>query len=82
VLGVLPGTIGMLQATETIKLITGIGLPLTGRLLLYDALDASFREMRLDKDPECPICGSSTPVSLDTIEYSEITCAVPALSGA
>ncbi len=82
VLGVLPGVIGVLQATEAIKLLVGIGTPLTGRLMLYDALDASFREMRLDKDPGCPMCGAAEPVSLDAIEYTDIACAVPALVGA
>lgn len=57
VLGVLPGTIGLLQATETIKLLLGIGTPLIGRLLCYDALAASFRELRLPRDPACPGCG-------------------------
>ncbi|TDR39191.1 molybdopterin/thiamine biosynthesis adenylyltransferase [Tahibacter aquaticus] len=58
VLGVLPGTIGLLQATEAIKLILGLGSPLTGRLLCYDALAASFRELRLRRDPACPGCGA------------------------
>jgi molybdopterin/thiamine biosynthesis adenylyltransferase/rhodanese-related sulfurtransferase len=57
VLGVLPGTIGMLQATEAIKLILGIGEPLVGRLLTYDALSQTFDELRLRRDPECPACG-------------------------
>lgn len=57
VLGVLPGVIGLLQATEAIKLILGRGTPLTGRLLCYDALAASFRELRLGRDPACPGCG-------------------------
>jgi molybdopterin/thiamine biosynthesis adenylyltransferase/rhodanese-related sulfurtransferase len=56
VLGVLPGTMGMLQATEVIKLITGAGEPLIGRLLLYEALAASFTELKVRRDPECPIC--------------------------
>jgi sulfur-carrier protein adenylyltransferase/sulfurtransferase len=56
VLGVLPGTMGMLQATEVIKLITGAGEPLVGRLLLYDALAASFTELKVRRDPDCPIC--------------------------
>jgi molybdopterin/thiamine biosynthesis adenylyltransferase/rhodanese-related sulfurtransferase len=56
VLGVLPGTMGLLQATEVIKLITGAGDPLVGRLLLYDALAASFTELKVRRDPECPIC--------------------------
>lgn len=57
VLGVLPGVIGMLQATEVIKLILGIGEPLTGRLLTFDALAMRFRETRIPVDPECPACG-------------------------
>jgi adenylyltransferase/sulfurtransferase len=82
VLGVLPGEIGILQATETVKLILGIGEPLTGRLLLYDALEASFREMRLEKDPNCPICGPLAPTSIDDIEYTDVACAVPFLAHA
>jgi molybdopterin/thiamine biosynthesis adenylyltransferase/rhodanese-related sulfurtransferase len=57
VLGVLPGVIGLLQATEAIKLLLGRGSPLVGRLLCYDALAASFRELRLGRDPACPGCG-------------------------
>ena len=57
VLGILPGTIGLIQATETVKLILGIGEPLVGRLLLYDALGMRFRELKLRKNPECPVCG-------------------------
>jgi molybdopterin/thiamine biosynthesis adenylyltransferase/rhodanese-related sulfurtransferase len=57
VLGVLPGVIGTIQATEAIKIILGIGEPLIGRLLIYDALRMRFREIRLRKDPECPACG-------------------------
>lgn len=57
VLGVLPGTIGLLQATEALKLLLGRGTPLVGRLLCYDALAASFRELRLPRDPACPGCG-------------------------
>jgi len=56
VLGVLPGTMGLLQATEVVKLILGEGDPLIGRLLMYDALAASFTEVRVRRDPECPIC--------------------------
>jgi len=56
VLGVLPGTMGLLQATEVIKLIVGVGDPLIGRLLMYDALDASTSEVKVRRDPECPIC--------------------------
>ena len=56
VLGVLPGTMGLLQATEVVKLIIGAGEPLIGRLLLYDALGATFTELKVRRDPECPIC--------------------------
>ncbi|HVL95578.1 MAG TPA: molybdopterin-synthase adenylyltransferase MoeB [Solirubrobacteraceae bacterium] len=56
VLGVLPGTMGLLQATEVIKLITGAGEPLVGRLLLYDALGTTFTELKVRRDPDCPIC--------------------------
>jgi molybdopterin/thiamine biosynthesis adenylyltransferase/rhodanese-related sulfurtransferase len=56
VLGVLPGTMGLLQATEVVKLIVGAGDPLIGRLLLYDALAATFTELKVRRDPECPIC--------------------------
>lgn len=58
VLGVLPGTVGLLQATEAIKLVLGIGEPLVGRLLCYDALATTFRELRLPRDPDCPGCGA------------------------
>jgi sulfur-carrier protein adenylyltransferase/sulfurtransferase len=57
VLGVLPGVIGTIQATEAIKLVLGVGEPLVGRLIVYDALRMRFRELKLAKDPECPICG-------------------------
>jgi sulfur-carrier protein adenylyltransferase/sulfurtransferase len=56
VLGVLPGTMGLLQATEVVKLVTGIGEPLVGRLLLYEALGATFTELKVRRDPQCPIC--------------------------
>jgi molybdopterin/thiamine biosynthesis adenylyltransferase/rhodanese-related sulfurtransferase len=56
VLGVLPGTMGLLQATEVVKLVTGIGEPLVGRLLLYEALSATFTELKVRRDPQCPIC--------------------------
>jgi molybdopterin/thiamine biosynthesis adenylyltransferase/rhodanese-related sulfurtransferase/molybdopterin converting factor small subunit len=56
VLGVLPGTMGLLQATEVIKLIIGAGEPLIGRLLMYDALEATFTELKVRRDPDCPIC--------------------------
>jgi molybdopterin/thiamine biosynthesis adenylyltransferase/rhodanese-related sulfurtransferase len=76
VLGVLPGIIGMLQATETIKLLLGIGDPLVGRLMTYDALVGEFNELRLFRDPKCPACGENAhPEDLPT--YAEV-CAVPA----
>ena len=56
VLGVLPGTMGLLQATEVVKLVTGAGEPLIGRLLLYEALGATFTELKVRRDPDCPIC--------------------------
>jgi molybdopterin/thiamine biosynthesis adenylyltransferase/rhodanese-related sulfurtransferase len=77
VLGVLPGMIGMVQATEVVKLILGIGEPLVGRLLTYDALTMTFRALKIGRDPECPICGPSAPDSIDDIEYTELTCAIP-----
>jgi molybdopterin/thiamine biosynthesis adenylyltransferase/rhodanese-related sulfurtransferase len=79
VLGVLPGLIAMIQATETIKLITGIGTPLTGRLLLYDATALEFREFSLRKDPECPVCGEAPSVT-ELIDY-EGFCGMPAVEG-
>ncbi len=78
VLGVLPGIIGLLQATEAIKLLLNIGDPLVGRLTTYDALAGEFDELRLHRDPNCPACGENAhPENLPT--YSEI-CAVPARS--
>jgi molybdopterin/thiamine biosynthesis adenylyltransferase len=59
VLGVLPGTMGLLQATEVVKLVTGAGEPLVGRLLLYEALGATFTELKVRRDPDCPICSRS-----------------------
>jgi molybdopterin/thiamine biosynthesis adenylyltransferase/rhodanese-related sulfurtransferase len=82
VLGVLPGTIGLLQATEVVKLILGVGEPLIGRLLTYDALSTEFRELRLSRDPSCPMCGPGAPTALDEIEYTDVACAIPALAGA
>jgi adenylyltransferase/sulfurtransferase len=75
VLGVLPGIVGVLQATEVIKLILGIGEPLTGRLLHIDALDMRFREFRVPVDSECPVCGEN-PTITEPIDY-EGFCAVP-----
>jgi adenylyltransferase/sulfurtransferase len=75
VLGILPGTIGLIQATETVKLILGIGEPLAGRLLLYDALGMRFRELKLRKNPECPVCGEHRTVTR-LIDYHQF-CGVP-----
>ena len=75
VLGILPGTIGLIQATEAVKLILGIGEPLVGRLLLYDALGMRFRELKLRKNPECPVCGDH-PTITKLIDYQEF-CGIP-----
>jgi len=69
-LGVLPGIIGTLQAVEVIKLILGIGKPLIGKLLLYNALDAEFRQVRLRRDVHCPVCGDN-PTIKELIDYEE-----------
>jgi sulfur-carrier protein adenylyltransferase/sulfurtransferase len=76
VLGILPGLIGVVQATETVKLILGTGNPLIGRLLLYDALEMSFREMKVRKNPKCPICGPN-PTIHALIDYQQF-CGVGA----
>jgi len=68
VLGVLPGIVGLVQATETIKLILGIGQSLVGRLLQFDALKMKFREFNLRRDPQCPVCGDS-PTITEPIDY-------------
>jgi molybdopterin/thiamine biosynthesis adenylyltransferase/rhodanese-related sulfurtransferase len=70
VLGILPGLVGVIQATEAIKLILGKGEPLIGRLLLVDALAMSFRELRLRKNPDCPVCGTH-PTVTKLIDYNE-----------
>jgi molybdopterin/thiamine biosynthesis adenylyltransferase len=80
VLGVLPGVIGLLQATEAIKLILGIGEPLIGRLLTYDALTITFREVRIRRDPACPMCGPDHPASLEGFDYADVACEVPRLA--
>ncbi|MEP7334728.1 MAG: molybdopterin-synthase adenylyltransferase MoeB [Actinomycetota bacterium] len=74
VLGVLPGVIGSLQANETIKLLTGIGEPLVGRLLLFDALSATFTEVALRRDPDCPVCGEH-PTVTEYVDYAEFCAA-------
>jgi len=76
VLGVLPGIVGSIQALETLKLILGTGEPLIGRLLLFDALKLQFRELRLTKDPDCPVCGAN-PTVTELIDY-EAFCGVGA----
>ena len=70
VLGVLPGLLGVIQATEVIKLILGVGEPLMGRLLLVDALAMRFRELRVRKNPECPVCGAN-PTVKELIDYNQ-----------
>ena len=71
VLGVLPGVIGMIQAVETVKLLLGIGEPLIGRLLVFDALAMTFRELTLRKDPACPLCGEH-PTITELQDYDEL----------
>src|ERR1700676_5564112 len=76
VLGILPGTIGLIQATEVIKLILGKGEPMIGRLLLYDALAMRFRELKLRKNPECPVCGTNPTVTA-LIDYNQFCGIAP-----
>ena len=75
VLGVLPGTIGTIQATEALKVLLGIGSPLTGKLLLYNALDMSFDFVKLKKNPNCRVCGPNADIK-ELIDYEEF-CGVP-----
>jgi len=75
VLGVLPGLIGVMQATEAVKIILGQGKSLSGRLLLYDALDMKFREMKIRRDPTCPACGDHP--SIGDVEAYEQFCGLP-----
>jgi len=77
VLGVLPGVIGVIQATEAIKLIAGIGEPLIGRFLIYDALRMRFRELKLKRDPDCPVCGTH-PTVTKLIDYEQFCGIGPA----
>jgi sulfur-carrier protein adenylyltransferase/sulfurtransferase len=70
VLGVLCASIGSIQVTEAIKLITGIGEPLAGRLMIYDALEMTYRTVKVRKDPECPVCGKN-PTITELIDYEE-----------
>ncbi len=76
VLGILPGLVGVIQATETIKLILGIGEPLVGRLLLVDALAMSFRTLKLRKNPDCPVCGPN-PTVTELIDYNQFCGIAP-----
>jgi adenylyltransferase/sulfurtransferase len=76
VLGVLPGIIGTIQATEILKLALGRGSSLTGRLLLFNALDMKFRELKLRRDPKCPVCGDH-PTIKELIDY-DLFCGIPA----
>jgi molybdopterin/thiamine biosynthesis adenylyltransferase len=74
VLGILPGIVGVIQATEAIKLVLGKGDPLVGRLLTYDSLKMKFRELKLRKNPDCPVCGPK-PTITSYIDY-EGFCAI------
>ncbi len=79
VLGVLPGVIGVLQAIETVKLILGIGDSMIGRLLVFNALKMQFKELKLRKDPKCPICGPSATIK-ELVDYEQF-CGMPAIEG-
>lgn len=80
VLGILPGLLGVIQATEVIKLVLGKGEPLIGRLLLADALAMRFRELKLRKNPDCPVCGAH-PTVTKLIDYNQF-CGIPAVPAA
>ena len=80
VLGVLPGIIGVMQAIEAIKLIVGIGEPLIGRLMHFDALKMKFREFKIRKDPKCPVCGENPSVT-ELIDYDTF-CGIPQAAAA
>ena len=75
-LGILPGLVGLIQATEVVKLILGKGDPLTGRLLLFDALGMKFRELKLRKNNDCPVCGDN-PTITGLIDYEEFCGITP-----
>jgi len=78
VLGVVPGTLGILQATEALKLLLGIGEPLVGRLVIYDALDGTFQELKLRRDPHCPACGDGAGASAtSSVEPSAVGADAP-----
>ncbi|HVQ23432.1 MAG TPA: molybdopterin-synthase adenylyltransferase MoeB, partial [Candidatus Saccharimonadia bacterium] len=83
VLGVVPGTLGILQATEALKLLLGIGEPLVGRLVIYDALDGTFTELKLRRDPACPTCGTgasadAAALPVSSVPGAEVPFALPA----
>jgi adenylyltransferase/sulfurtransferase len=84
VLGVLPGIIGMLQAIEAIKLVLGIGDSLVGRLLHFDALKVAFRELKLRRDPQCPVCGENprifAPIDYDQFCGAQEYASIPGIS--
>src|SRR5690606_3249407 len=77
VLGILPGLVGLIQATEAIKWLLNIGEPLVGRLLLVDALGMKFRQLRLRRNPDCPVCGDH-PTQTELIDYEEF-CGIPSV---
>ena len=81
VLGILPGVVGMLQATEAIKLILGVGESLVGRFLLFDALKMRFRELKVRKDPDCPVCGEH-PTVPQLIDYEQFCGIAPTATAA
>jgi adenylyltransferase/sulfurtransferase len=80
VLGVLPGIIGSMQAMETVKLLLGAGTTLAGRLLIFDALEATWREVKLRRNADCPVCGDA-PTQRELIDY-EVFCGVTPDGGA
>ncbi|MDD5435593.1 MAG: ThiF family adenylyltransferase, partial [Nitrospira sp.] len=75
VVGVLAGVIGTIQATEALKLILGIGTPLTNRLLTFDAQKMEFREVKVKKNPNCPVCGEN-PTIKELIDYEQEVCRI------
>ena len=79
VLGALTGLVGSIQATEALKLILGIGETLSSRLLLIDALSMDFREVRMKRNPQCPLCGDA-PTVTELIDY-EVFCGLPSVEG-
>ena len=81
VLGILPGVIGTIQATEAVKLIIGVGEPLVNRFMIYDALQMRFRELKLRKDPDCPVCGDN-PTVTELIDYDQFCGITPPLAPA